>query len=365
MFERTEQESSRVPRVLTIGRYTDALGRGRPELREAIAREVRVEHLDVSPGMRDSRWMAHSAAEAIRTGVEAVHVFDARLVRAALTLRRRFDVPVSVSISARDAADRSIAGRWMWRSVSRADQAFASDPSTVRDVLARAPRLPVSLTPPFAPRAADTSPRALSAMTRLLDGTAPGRLVIAMPWTAEREHVRWYRDAVVPLLIGNPVTLLLGAPSRRQARIMTGAMGTRKSFRVHVGRIDADIVAAAARCADAFVVTGTPHATPGIEDLLLAVATARVPLVASGGVQSGVLRHERNALTVEPGDSFGLVATLNKLLALPAEQRHYLGLDFAADASESFDARATAAAYAERFYSLVGRPLIPLELRAA
>ena len=41
---------------------------------------------------------------------------------------------------------------------------------------------------------------------------------------------------------------------------MTGAMGTRKSFRVHVGRIDADIVAAAARCADAFVVTGTPHA---------------------------------------------------------------------------------------------------------
>jgi glycosyltransferase involved in cell wall biosynthesis len=179
------------------------------------------------------------------------------------------------------------------------------------------------------------------------------------------DYMRWHRDAVAPLLTGNPVCLLLGAPSRRQARIVFGAQGTHAEYRVHTGRLDASTLAAAARCVDVFVLAGAPQ-RPYLEpDLLLAMASSGAPLVVGGGVRSSALRNEENAFIATAGDPLSLVATLNKLLALPAIQRHYLGEQFAEYTRQTVTWDAAAPIYAERFAVMVGRPQIPANLRAA
>lgn len=136
-------------------------------------------------------------------------------------------------------------------------------------------------------------------------------------------------------------------------------------FRAHIGRINSDVIASAARCADVFVVAGEARTRASTTELLLALVASRVPVVASGGIESAALEHERDAFIAPAGDASGLVATVNQLLALPAVQRHYLGEEFAEHAMQRYTWDAAAAVYGARFATMVGRPQIPAELRAA
>ena len=203
-------------------------------------------------------------------------------------------------------------------------------------------------------------------MARLIRDATPGRLVVAAPWPADAEQVRWCRDAVAPMLQGQPLWLFVGAPGRRQVRLMAGAIGMKGSFRAHIGPIDGDVIAAAARCADLFVVAGEPaRARASTSELLLALIASRVPIVVGGGVESAALEHERNAFVAAPGDAIGLVTMVNQLLALPAVQRHYLGEEFAEHTVGHYTWDAACEVYGARFAAMVGRPQIPAELRAA
>jgi hypothetical protein len=87
--------------------------------------------------------------------------------------------------------------------------------------------------------------------------------------------------------------------------------------------------------------------------------------VAGGGIDSGIVEHEVNAFVAPAGNASGLVAMVNQLLALPAIQRHYLGEEFAAHIAHRYSWDGAAEIYGERLAALVGRPQIPLELRAA
>jgi glycosyltransferase involved in cell wall biosynthesis len=169
----------------------------------------------------------------------------------------------------------------------------------------------------------------------------------------------------VPLLHGKPVILLLGAPSRRDARLLTGAVGLQGTYRVHTGALGADVLAAAARCADIFIMPAGARRLADADALLLTLTASGVPLVVGGGVRSETLEHERNAFLANAEDAMSLVTLLNSLLALPAVQRHYLGEEFAAYTLERWSWEQAIGAYAARFASLVGRPQIPAELRAA
>jgi glycosyltransferase involved in cell wall biosynthesis len=211
----------------------------------------------------------------------------------------------------------------------------------------------------------EPSLRALGAMSRLLGGVTPGRLVVAAPWPDDRVQVRWLRDAVAPLLGGRPVMLLLGAPGRREARLLAGATGMQAAVRVHVGALDAETLAAAARCADVFIVPGEARRAPDLDRLLLMLTVSGVPVVAGGAVRSAVLQHESNGFLAKAEDAASLVATVNQLLSLPAVQRHCLGEEFAAYAAERWSWRSAVVPYVARLASLVGRPQIPAELRAA
>lgn len=349
------------PRVVTLGAYRPALGAADDAPIEAISRVAAVHPVDASPSPAGMLRALRGGSRAIVDGCEAIHLLDARLALPALLIRARFGVPVTATLTTSDLDARRARAAML----RRLDHAFVhGDPAGARMRTARS--LPLSLVPAPAPSIPQPSPHRLASMSRLLRDTTPGRLVVAAPWPTDVEQVRWCRDAVVPLLQGHPIWLFLGAPGRRQVRLMAGAIGMKGSFRAHVGRIDADVVAAAARCADLFVVCGEAARVPAsTAELLLSLVASRVPVVAGGGIDSRVLEHEASAFVVPPGDASRFVGTLNKLLALPAVQRHYLGEEFAEHAARRYTWDAAAEVYGERFAALVGRPLIPQELRAA
>ena len=293
---------------------------------------------------------------------EAIHLVDARLAPAALMLRARFGVPVTATISPHDVSSSRV--RAAVSPLPRLDYAFTHDEGTFERLASVAPRLPVTLTPPAVSPLGEPSKRRLDAIACLLSDITPGRLIVAMPWPEDTEQVRWFRDSVMPLLHGNPVLLLLGAPGRRQVRLLAGAVGQRAKLRAHIGRLDLETLAAGARCADVLVMCAQPRRAP-LDDLLLAMMASRAPVVVGGGVRSIVAEHERNAFVVDPSDAMGATSTLNQLLALPAVQRHHLGEDFAKHTLERWSWEAVADVYAARFSTLVGRPRIPAQLRAA
>lgn len=343
------------------GEYVDALGRRDDGLAAELAAVTNV-RLVVS---RRATSTYREAARAIsRDGFEGVHLLDARLAPVGLMLRRRFGVPVSVTVNPGRIVGNGPRARATRAALRRLDQGFVTDHGTVRYLQAKVRSLPVVLTEPAVGPLEEPEQRALAAMSRRLRGLMPGRLVIGLPWTADDDYMRWHRDAVAPLLTGNPVCLILGAPSRRRARVVFGAHGG-SEYRIHTGRLDGDVMAAAARCVDVFVSAGAPQQAHMEPDVHMAMAASGVPLVIGGGVRASFLRHEENAFIATAGDPLSLVSTLNQLLALPAIQRHYLGEQFAQHTLETQTWRDAASVYAERFAVLVGRPQIPANLRAA
>lgn len=364
VFEHSFASYNAGPRVLTVGEARDGLGRPRADLRSALSDGLSAGHIPARSVARHGPALLRAGARAANGGVEAIHVFDARFAPFALVSRRRYGIAASASLSPRDISDRTLPAIIARLMLPRFDQVLACDATIVARAFAPR-RMPLAVLPPLAAPLAPPSPRALATVARIVEGVTPGRLTISVLWPRDSRALRRFRDAVAPLLIGNPVVLVLGAPSRRQARLMLGAYGMRRTFRVHAGPVDADLLSAAARYSDALVLAGSPRRLRGDDDIVLALSASGVPFVASGELHASAIDHERSALSVEPGDTFGLVSTLNKLLALPAEQRHALGGDFAAYTLDRWSAPAVSEAARERFHSLVGRPLIPASLRAA
>ena len=350
------------PRVAVIGTYRPPLGAIDDAPIEALSRVAGVHPIVAAATPAGMLHALRRGARAVSDGCEAVHLLDARLTLPALALRARFGVPISATLTNEDVAARRVRRPGL----GRFEHAFLHGDAAA---VSRALRcLPLSIVPAIAPVIPEPSRRRLTSMAKLLGDATPGRLVVAAPWPADAEQVRWCRDAVAPMLQGNPLWLFLGAPSRRQVRLMTlaGAMGAKLSFRAHIGRLDIDVIAAAARCADVFVAGGdAARVSAGTRELLLALIASRVPVVAGGGIESSLLEHEVNAFVAPAGDANALVSTLNNLLGLPAVQRHYLGEEFAGHASRRYTWDAAAEVYGERFAALVGRPQIPAELRAA
>lgn len=356
------------PRAVVIGSYRDPLGFPTGELPDALGALADVVRIPADAPVWQAASVFKQASHAIQhDGYEMIHLLDPRFAVVGMMLRRHFSVPVSVSVSSADARARSPLARLAWRALNHLDHGFTAEASVARALQDRAPRLPVSMVAPAASALPGPSKRGLSSVTRALKGVRPGRLVVALPWPENRNDLRWFRDVVLPHLDAKPVCLLLGVRSRRQARLLVGAMDTRNDFRVLGGRLDADAIASAARCVDAFVVCGASEPAPSAPagQLAIALAAGGVPVVTNAATDARVLAHERNAFVVEPGDERGYVHTLNQILALPAVQRHVLGEEFARFTLSTWQWQDVASAYMERFAALVGRPQIPAELRAA
>ena len=365
--ERRSSATSR-PRVLLVGSYRDPLGLCCDDLVPAIGQHADTLHIPAKAPVRQALSVFKQASRAIRdNGFELVHLLDPRFAAIGMMLQRQFDVPVSVSISSANAGSRLPLARLAVRAMNHLDHGFTAEEAVSQAMRVRAPRLPMSVVSPAASALPWPSKSGLARVTGALKGARPGRLVVAVPWPENRNDLRWFRDVVLPQLDANPMCLLLGVPSRRDARLLVGAPGVRADFRVHTGRLTADIIASAARCVDAFVVCAASEPPPSAPAgcLAIALATGGVPVVTNAAEDARVLAHERNAFVVEPNDERGYVHTLNQILSLPAVQRHVLGEEFARFTLSKWPWRSVANAYTERFAALVGRPQIPIDLLRA
>ena len=98
---------------------------------------------------------------------------------------------------------------------------------------------------------------------------------------------------------------------------------------------------------------------------MMALTMSGVPVVTDATAFDCVAAHETSGLMVDTGDDRGFIAALDNVLGLPMIQRHFLGEDIARSIMREWPWRPVAEAYAERFGALVGRPLVPVALRAA
>jgi hypothetical protein len=355
------------PRAIVLGSPRDPLGLPSDGLDEALLRVADVQLIPAGLSPIRAAKAIRAVGRAVADGFELVHLHDARLAPLGMILQRQAGVPVSVSIVPSDLSSRTPIAKLARRALNHLDHAFASE-SGPSDVLARAmPSLPVSFVRPAARPLPPPSERAVRAVSRSLRDVRPGRLVIAMPWPENRNDLRWFRDCIMPHLDARPLCLVLGAPSRRAARLLLGPIGASADFRIHSGSLNADLVSAAARFADVFAVPAGCEAEPrdGSSDLAITLAMGGIPVVTDGAHEALVLAHERNAFVVDRGDEREFAATLNNVLSLPAQQRHYLGVEFARFTLARWSWDAVAEVYGERFAALVGRPQIPFDLRAA
>lgn len=357
----TEAMAGLRPRVVALGGLRDPLAGGGARLRAAVDRRARVHQVACDRPLLDAVRAYRSAGDALaRGGCEAVHCFDARYAPLALLLRRRYGVPASATVVARDLARRPWAAAYL-RLLAGLDEIFVDQAVAALCEGTPLASLPLVVTPQVAEGMREPTRVAAATVARLLEGVAPGCLIVTMPWTADVSHVRWLRDAVAPVLVGGALCVVVGAPSRRAARLMAGASAS--SLRIHAGPLDAALLAAVARWTDVFVMPGAPrgHAASAMALLL---ASSGAPLVAASGAACR-LRHEHHAFVVDDADPYGYVSTLNALLSLPAQQRHALAVSFAARTLDDWSPDAAAAVYVERFDVLLGRPTVPVELRAA
>jgi glycosyltransferase involved in cell wall biosynthesis len=354
------------PRVLLLGNSVHALQGAGTGLVDALSRVADVENycpssaLSVFP-LRLVR--VHRAAQA--HGSELVHVVDGRLAPTGSLVAQRLGVPLSATVGAMDlhvTHGRRRLPSW----VRRLDLAFITDPTLSPSLRDAAPLLDVTVVPPVAQPLPWPTRRAMSSIKRILRRVRPGRLIVGVPWPADRRDLRWFRDAVIPLVDGGPFCLAFGAPGSRAARLMFGAQNLQNDFAVHVGGINADMIAAISRCVDALVVPSGIHGLQpgGATDVGLALAMGGAPVVTCEEVETRVLAHERNAFVVGQ-DEREFVSTLSQVLSLPAEQRHALGEEFARYTLRRWTWDNAAEIYGERFAALVGRPMIPAALRAA
>jgi len=355
------------PRVVVVGSYRDPLGLSGAGVLDAMRRHADVRHVEGGAAPWAAPGTLVRTLRAVREhDAELVHVLDGRHAGVGRWIRRNRGLSATISLT---ASDLRIGRGWprAGGALAHLDHAFVSDAAVVSLLHDRAPRLDVSVVPPAARALPWPRQHRMSAVARTLRGVRPGRLVVGVPWPADRRDLRWFRDAVMPLVEGGPLCLVFGAPSRRYARLLFGTQGLQSDFRVYAGPLDGDTIAAVARCVDAFVVPSGVHGVDGgpATEFALALAMGGVPVVTCGESDNRVLAHERNAFVVVEADERALVHTVSQVLALPAIQRHALGEDFARYTMNRWTWDAVAEIYAERFAALVGRPQIPADLRAA
>lgn len=355
------------PRVVLVGSSRDPLKLSADGLPQALHRECDIVRVAANSPYRDGARVLREAGAALTAGAEMLHVLDARFAPAAALIRRRHGIPVGVTVTSSDMNSRTPWARLSRRSFRSFDHAFASEEAALYAMRDSMPLLAGSLLRPAARELPAPGASETNAVAKALRGVRPGRLVLGLVWPDNRNDLRWFRDIVLPQIDAKPVCLLIGAPSRREARLLFRAIGVQSEFRVLPGGFDARRLAAASRCVDAFVSPASLRrgTTDAVTPQTLALAVSGVPVVSDGQAEAAVLAHEQNAFLVDRGDERGFIATLNRLLALPAIQRHFLGEEFARFTLSQWRWDDAAEIYGERFASLVGRPRIPAEYRAA
>lgn len=277
-------------------------------------------------------------------------------------MTRRSRIPVTADM----APDELRAGARRRRALDVLDVVFVPGARAECALRAATQRVAVHALPYSAPPPVAPSRQTHARFARATSRVELGSMVVGLPWRENPGAWRSFRDGVMPLLDTRPVYVIAGVPARRIGGLRRELDGGRHRVAFVAGALDADVLSALARYADALLLPWTAQqSAPGSHELLcLASAAAGAPVIAIDE-PGQVLQHEADAFLVRAGDGAGFRSTLDQLLQLPPRQRHFIGVDFAASVMARWPLAPVHAVYAERFAALAGIPQIPLELRAA
>jgi glycosyltransferase involved in cell wall biosynthesis len=355
------------PRVVMLGELRDALGSWGDGFHRAMAAPFEVGRVDAPPGPRGWLRAYREASSYLRVGgFEIVHALDCRFAPVGAMLSRRCGVPATITLTADALRRRGPRAAIERRSLRAFDEAFVSEEAMLplgdRDRIGT----PIYTMPSVARELPMPSARDVDRVLGALRGLEPEQPLVGVPWPANIADLRWFRDIVMPGLSTRPSFVLLGVTSRRELRLTMRVAGVRTDVRAVTGSITAGLIAAAARMVDVFAVPVPTRGSPAPRsELMMALTVSGVPVVTDAHSFDCVPAHETSGLILDPADERGFVAALDGVLRLPPVQRHCLGEEVARSALRERPWRPLVEAYAARFSSLLGRPVVPAELRAA
>lgn len=305
-----------------------------------------------------------------RNRVQAIHLADALLAPLGAVLKKVTGLPVTCTVHGLDV---TYPNRFYQSAVPRAvahlNITMANSRATEEEVRVRAgQQTPTVVIPPGVSPLPEPSPAAIRGFQRLA-GIGPSQAVILSAGRLiKRKGVAWFAKQALPRLPEAAIYVVIGEGKERDAiRAAASAAGVADRVRL-LGRVSNDILAAAYRCANIFVMPNIP--VPGdIEGfglVALEAAASGLPVVASRleGITDAV-HHERNGLLVTPAAAHEYVATISDLLRLPQEQLRALGASFASFTQEHYGWNRTARRYLDvmREIAAEGRQPRPWEVR--
>ncbi len=318
--------------------------------------------LDARYWLRERRMRRAASLAVLGDDFELIHLLDARLAPLGDELRQRLGEPVTADLTTSDLTSGSRTRGTMLAALEQLDAVFVTDGVTRRMLRESAPWSQVTVLPLIATQLPRPHARTARAARRALARVGPGRFVIGVP-AGLVNHVRAFIGELLPAIEVDPLCVVFGVPAGRD---VSRVLAHRNAVRVVRGELTTVMISALAPFVDAFVV---PPGCCGRETIdaqrCLDLTMSGVPVIASSEMESSsALRHEQNAILVEDRRD-AWCAALNGLFALPPPQRQALGESFAAESLARYPLSAARQAYHERFDALLGRPQIPLELRAA
>ena len=293
-----------------------------------------------------------------RRRVDAVHLADALLAPVGAAIRAASGVPVTASICGLDVTYPNRAYQALVPgALRRLDLVMPISAATEAALRQRTGALlpstviPLGVNPLPAPDAASRE-----ALERALDVPRDARIVLTVGRLIERKGAAWFAGNVLPLLGEETVYVLIGEGPQRAA-IATAAASAGVASRLRMlGRLPADLLAAAYGRADVFVMPNVPVAGDfeGFGLVALEAAASGLPVVASGieGITEAI-HHQRNGVLVPSLDARAFAHEISSFLALPVEQRRAAGSAFARYTDVHFGWGETARRYVSAIDSLV------------
>jgi phosphatidylinositol alpha-1,6-mannosyltransferase len=286
--------------------------------------------------------------------IQVIHLADALLAPLGALLKKLTGLPVTSSVCGLDITySNRLYQSIVPRALARLDMTMPISKATAQELQVRTNAQASTTVIPLGTNPLPEPTTATIRQFQQLAATTPRQVILlTVGRLIERKGIAWFVQHVLPALPEHLIHVIIGeGPERANIRAAAEASGVSDRVRL-LGRVPDDVLAAAYRCADIFVMPNIP--VPGdIEGfglVALEAASSGLPVVASRlqGINEAV-QHERNGFLVAPLSADEYSSTIENMIALPREQLRRLGDSFAHYTNQHYGWDRTA----ERYLSVI------------
>lgn len=283
-----------------------------------------------------------------------IHLADALLAPLGVVLKKLTGLPVTSSVCGLDITySNRLYQSVVPRALARLDMTMPISKATAEEVRARTgEQAPTTVIPLGINRLPEPSLAPIRQFQEMAAIPPDQVVILTVGRLIKRKGVAWFVQHVLPALPKHVTHVIIGeGPEMATIRAAASASGVSDRVRL-LGRVPDDLLAAAYRGADIFVMPNIP--VPGdIEGfglVALEAAASGLPVVASRleGISEAV-QHECNGFLVTPLSVGEYISTLESMIALPQGQLRALGASFADYTNRHYGWERTA----ERYHSVI------------